>query len=53
MDDSQKVKTNENVIELLNLIISWEKDLSEYMSLESKIAEKFIIIKKNRRNSKN
>lgn len=35
-----------NTKDLLKTIISWEKDLSEYMSLETKLNKLFIIFKR-------
>ena len=37
---------NDNTTELLHDIISWEKDLSEYNSLESIIKNKYVVLKR-------
>jgi hypothetical protein len=40
----EELKITDGTKQLLNTIIGWEKDLSEYTSLESKLKKLFIII---------
>lgn len=43
---NKKLHIKDSTKELLMDIISWEKDLSEYMSLETILREKYIITKR-------
>ncbi len=43
---AQQFKANDNTKDLLSDIISWEKDLSEYNSLESILRERYKITKR-------
>lgn len=43
----KKNTNNDDTKSLLHDIISWEKDLSEYSSLETILKERYIIIKKS------